>query len=1420
MRPFFASLAAKWPGRLRKPGLPELVCATLALACLILPEWWALSRNRLERQKELRALLSSQLEGTHDALEAWAVGVQSEAVARASQPELQSLVTSQTALATQTDAPLFKANLLRLRQTLTDPSRRPESRSSQLDHFLVVAGDGRVVGAANDDWVGRRLPIPVGSTLHAALQGEAVLTAMGSADPNLVLEETELETCILVAAPVRNAEGRVLAALAYRLEVLGTLRSLIAAANGRGGARLHAYSSSGEWVADLSLHPAARLTDSPRPLQTPVQDLLARIASGDSGIPVPSAPALMLTRSLVNVEGYRGREGQWVVGAASAAGQVGVGLVAEMDGSDAYRSVYRARWTLIGLAILLGFSLLLVILNQTSGGGVAAPAVTSSARNTAAWAILAVSIVATGITWWATKSKVDQYDRTRFEQEAAGIREDLLERVRRYAESLRSVKASFEAFGAIDAVEWSDFVGSLDLAETFPGLSYIAFVQNVEAAEMEAFQASFGAGPGVPYRPYPQVSRPLYFPIRYMAPMARNLNEVGFDVASSQALRAVLEQARDSGQITVSGIVDEALLSGGETGVLMLDPVYRPDSETQNRANRRKAIVGWVAAFLRTSEMIKNVVGAPLDDVDLEVFDGSKLDRRYLLYDHDGVPQNETERGASRFQQALLVDVGGRPWTLFVSSISGFDLPITQNHPAQVLVGGLAISVLLFDIALVLSSTRSRALAIAELMTRKVRESEARVRAVIDCALDGIITFDEAGNVHTFNPGAEKLFGRSAAEAQGLRIEDLLPSYQRPSGDAAAGASPWARHLMQGPGRECVGRRSDGATFPAELTISRVQTADRILYTAIVRDISERKAAEEALRESEARYALAARAANDGLWDWNLRTDSIYYAPRWKAMLGIEESAVVDTPEVWFHRVHEDDRARLQANLQEHLDGHTSHFESEHRVMHRDGSYRWMLSRGIAVRDESGLPIRIAGSQTDITARKQAERQLLYDALHDPLTGLPNRNYFMGQLERAAKEGPRRGGRMFGILFLDIDRFKLVNDSLGHLVGDQLLVSIADRLKICLRPGDTIARLGGDEFAILIENLKGVDDATHIAERIQKELALPFRVAEQDVFTSASIGITLNNAVRGSAEELLRDADTAMYRAKAQGRARYELFNQGMHTRAIDFLRTETALRRALERNELLVHYQPIVSLETGEIIRCEALIRWQHPERGLVLPGEFIPLAEETGLILPMSGWLLRTAFAQVKAWQDAGLPRFRLAVNISPRQLKQENLFNTVSHALFEADLGPESLELELTESALMESTEETIKPLVELFAKGVQISLDDFGTGYSSLMYLRRFPISNLKIDASFVRDITTDPGDAAIASGLIALAHSLDLRVTAEGVETMEQLEFLRRRRCDHVQGHVISPPLSADKCTELLRRGVDASLFANVPQPGA
>ncbi len=1401
-------------GRLRRPGLPELVCAALALACLVLPEWWTVSRNLAERKTELREMLSVRLEGAEEALESWSARLRDQIAALAARPEVESVVRLQAALAGPPDTLRSSIHLAQLRQILNDSRQLAGRYSGRIDDFLVVTRSGRVIAASASSWVGREVPLPPGSALRTALEGEAALTRLGGPDLNLVLERPELETSILAAAPVRGAEGRVLAALAIRVEPLSTLRSLIAARNGQGEGVLYAYTAGGNWLAGSD---GGNVGDTSEQPAAGVDVILARIASGDAGAPVAAVDP-MHERAVFNVDGYQGRAGQPVVGASGAVPDIGIGLVAELDLGKAYRSVHQTRWTLIGLALVLGLALLFMVLNQTSGGAGRTAPVPASAKNTAAWAILAVSVAATGITWWAARARVDEYDRSRFEQEAKRIRDDLLKRVDHYAETLRSVRASFEAFGDIQPQEWNEFVGSLELPETFPSFGYVAFVENVPQSNLKAFEEALNTQPGDPYQVHPLGTRPFYYPIRYVAPEAPNRGRRGFDLGSSGMLRPTLEQARDSGEVTVSSVVPDAVLAGGETGVLMVDPVYRGGSDPLTRLQRRAAIAGWVVAFVRTSVMIERLSASSIADIDFEVFDGNKRNRELLIYDHDGVPQNETERDTSRFHEALLADVGGRTWTLYFSSASGFDLPITQNHPAQVLVGGLAISVLLFDIALVLSSTRSRALAIAELMTRKVRESEARVRAVIDNALDGIITFDEAGRIETFNPGAERLFGHTAAEAQGLRVEELIPSYQRMGEDdqSGTGTSPWFRHIMHGSGRECTACRRDQTTFPAELTISRIQSPDRILYTAIVRDISQRKAAEEKLRESEARYALAARAANDGLWDWNLRTDSIYYSPRWKSMLGIEESAVIDTPEVWFHRVHPDDRARLQADLDTHLDGHSSQFESEYRMMHRDGSYRWMLSRAIVVRDESGRPVRIAGSQTDVTGRKQAERQLLYDALHDPLTGLPNRSYFMGQLDRATKEAARQEGRMFGILFLDIDRFKLVNDSLGHMVGDQLLVAIAGRLKLCLRPGDTIARLGGDEFAILVENLTDVKDATHIAERIQSELALPFRAADQEDFTSASIGITLNSSGRGSSEDLLRNADTAMYRAKAQGRARYELFDQVMHTRAVEFLRMESALRRALERDEFLVHYQPIVSLESGAISRVEALIRWQHPERGLVAPGEFVPLAEETGLIISITAWLLRKTCAQVKVWQEAGLPNIRLAVNISPRQLKQEDLFETVSQALFEANLSPEYLDLELTESALMESTEDTIRPLVELHAKGVQVSLDDFGTGYSSLMYLRRFPISNLKIDASFVHGITTDPGDAAIASGLIALAHSLDLRVTAEGVETPEQLEYLRHRHCDEVQGHFISPPLDAAACTELLRRGVDSSLFSWIP----
>jgi diguanylate cyclase (GGDEF)-like protein len=443
--------------------------------------------------------------------------------------------------------------------------------------------------------------------------------------------------------------------------------------------------------------------------------------------------------------------------------------------------------------------------------------------------------------------------------------------------------------------------------------------------------------------------------------------------------------------------------------------------------------------------------------------------------------------------------------------------------------------------------------------------------------------------------------------------------------------------------------------------------------------------------------------------------------------------------------------------------------------------------------------------EIQVRERKHAEQQLIRLALYDSLTNLPNRTLFMDRLEQALLQGQREPAHQFAILFLDLDRFKNINDSLGHRIGDELLLSIARRLQNCLRATDTVSRLGGDEFAILLSMQAGAADAKLVAERIQHELAQPFIIDGHTIFTSISIGVALNTTLSyRHPDEILRDADTAMYQAKARGRAGYVLFDPAMHVSAVTRLRLEHDLRYALERKEFVLYYQPQVDLSSGQVIGVEALIRWQHPERGLISPAEFIPVAEETGLIVPIGEWGLREACRQAKIWHTAGATGLKMAVNLSAGQFKHHRLPTVVADILAETGFDPQYLELELTESDAMEYADASVNVLRTLKSLGIGIAIDDFGTGYSSLSYLQRFPIDVVKIDRAFVRHSSADANDWTIAQTIIAMAHSLRLQVIAEGVETEEQRAFLADQGCQMAQGYLFSRPLPAEQVLALLR----------------
>jgi diguanylate cyclase (GGDEF)-like protein/PAS domain S-box-containing protein len=514
------------------------------------------------------------------------------------------------------------------------------------------------------------------------------------------------------------------------------------------------------------------------------------------------------------------------------------------------------------------------------------------------------------------------------------------------------------------------------------------------------------------------------------------------------------------------------------------------------------------------------------------------------------------------------------------------------------------------------------------------------------------------------------------------------------------------------------------------------------------------------------------------------------------ALLGYSEPELMATD--YLTITHPDDLGTALTNIRQLLKGKIPSYQTEKRYVHKKGHELWVSWNASLARDEYTGSAHLIFQIQDITDRKCAQERLLHDAFHDSLTGLPNRALFMDHLKMAMARTERHQERKFAVLYLDLDRFKIINDSLGHMIGDQLLVGIARRLESSLRPIDTIARLGGDEFTILVEDVNDESEIIYVAERLQQELAAPFTLGGREVFTTMSIGIAISSSDYLNAEDILRDADTAMYRAKVLGNARYEIFNVAMHAEAVKLLQLETDLRRALERREFFIQYQPIMSLDTFNLSGFEALVRWQHPEHGFISPVDFIPMAEETGLIIPLGEWVLRESCTQMQRWHEqfhGDTPLF-MSVNLSVKQFNQPDLIQKIAGIIQETGLAPHSLKLEITESAVTEKVESAAEMMQQIRAIGVKLSMDDFGTGYSSLSHLHRFPLDTLKIDRSFITRMQDNDENMEIVRTIVGLAQNLGMDLVAEGVETYDQITILRKLGCEYGQGYFFSKPIDA------------------------
>ena len=973
----------------------------------------------------------------------------------------------------------------------------------------------------------------------------------------------------------------------------------------------------------------------------------------------------------------------------------------------------------------------------------------------------------------------------------------------RFELTLRGVKGFYESSGFVTKDEYRGYVDALQLSETVSGLQALAIALNVPQQDKTAHLADIlHRGGVIGYRIKPDGEREDYAPIALIEPYSgSNLNAVGYDLKSNPATKLALHQARDTGEMALSGKVSLVQDAGQDIPAsVMYVPIYDRNMDIDTLEGRRKALVGWVSGPFRIGDLIAGLDKQLDNDVGINIYDGENHTAATLLYT-SGVGQGQSDLRAIK-----VIDIGGRRWTLDLCALPAFNDRFPESIQLQIVAGGVTLSLLLGWLVWLLGSGRARAETMANEMTQELQEAQKDLQCTLNAMPDLLFELDLEGRYYNFHSSQESLLVVKPDQILGKKISDVLSIEAT---EICLAALQEANQTGFSSGKQ-IEILLDQEPRWFELSIARKDggASKTPRFVMISRDITERK-----LSSNQLRIAAIAFESQEGMIVTDDANIILRVNQSFTDITGYSaEEAVGQSPSMLKSGQHDQ---HFYAVMWDSINHH-GEWAGEIWNRRKSGEIYPEHLTITAVKDVNDIVTNYVATMTDITKSKQALDEINMLAFYDPLTHLANRRLLIDRLAQALASSTRTGQKG-ALLFLDLDHFKTLNDTLGHDVGDMLLQQVAERLLSVMREGDTVARLGGDEFVVLLESL--ADDmlavaarVESIAEKITATIRQPYFLGTHETYSTISIGVTLFDGQDFGTDDLLKQADIAMYEAKSAGRNTLRFFDLKMQIAIAERVELEEQLRKAIELQQFKLHYQIQVGA-AGQALGAEALIRWEHPERGLISPFHFIPLAEETGLILPIGQWVLDSACARLKLWeQNESTRQLRLSVNVSARQFHQPDFADQVQATVLYHAIDPSLLNLELTESMLLDDVHGMISSMEKLRKIGVRFELDDFGTGYSSLQYLKKLPLYQLKIDQSFVRDISVDHSDRALVSTIISMAHSLDLHVIAEGVETEAQLEFLKHHKCDHYQGYLFSKPLPVEQFELLVKEVGGYSAF--------